>query len=456
MSAAGFCYSISKDVFPPYCPAGTWTFEPKRNILCPMQNTSKPTFIDFFAGCGGLSLGLEQAGFYPLYVNELNDDARETYLRNRDKHYPHLRGKFSSSDIKQVIKQEGYFGNLLKELSSHFGRNFTNGGVDLVAGGPPCQGFSGIGIRRSYSVEKSQLPSNHLYQDFAFAIHQIRPRIFLFENVEGLLRARWDKNGKKGEIFQDVLKTLSEIPNYTVKHTLVYSKDYGVPQNRPRVLVVGIRDDVSVEVTKETCAVKAGFLPQPSFDYPHLGELLSDLVDNDFVYGGSTTSYPRKAETRWQKEFRKDPESGEISRKGMPLGEQEYSKHSATVVERFRHMLENHGEIPEHLKTKKFAQRALTKVWGNSGPNITATSLPDDFVHYEQARTLTVREWARLQTFPDWYQFAGKRTTGGIRRAGNPREGIFDREVPKYTQIGNAVPVKLGREVGKHFLGLLK
>jgi DNA (cytosine-5)-methyltransferase 1 len=140
----------------------------------------------------------------------------------------------------------------------------------------------------------------------------------------------------------------------------------------------------------------------------------------------------------------------------MPLGEQEYSKHSATVVERFRYMLENHGEIPEHLKTKKFAQRALTKVWGNSGPNITATSLPDDFVHYEQARTLTVREWARLQTFPDWYQFAGKRTTGGIRRAGNPREGIFDREVPKYTQIGNAVPVKLGREVGKHFLSLLK
>jgi DNA (cytosine-5)-methyltransferase 1 len=81
--------------------------------------------------------------------------------------------------------------------------------------------------------------------------------------------------------------------------------------------------------------------------------------------------------------------------------------------------------------------------------------LPDDFVHFSQARTLTVREWARLQTFPDWYEFAGKRTTGGIRRAGNPRENIFDREVPKYTQIGNAVPPRLGREVGMHILSIL-
>ena len=76
--------------------------------------------------------------------------------------------------------------------------------------------------------------------------------------------------------------------------------------------------------------------------------------------------------------------------------------------------------------------------------------------YYNQARSLTVREMARLQTFPDWYKFAGKRTTGGIRRAGNPRESNFDREVPKYTQIGNAVPVKLAYEIGRHFKNLLK
>jgi DNA (cytosine-5)-methyltransferase 1 len=81
--------------------------------------------------------------------------------------------------------------------------------------------------------------------------------------------------------------------------------------------------------------------------------------------------------------------------------------------------------------------------------------LPDDFVHFSQARALSVREWARIQTFPDWYRFAGKRTTGGIRRAGNPRANIFDREVPKYTQIGNAVPVKLAEAIGQHLKNLL-
>ena len=81
--------------------------------------------------------------------------------------------------------------------------------------------------------------------------------------------------------------------------------------------------------------------------------------------------------------------------------------------------------------------------------------MPDDYVHWLQPRTLTVREWARLQTFPDWYQFKGKRTTGGIRRAGNPRESIHFREVPKYTQIGNAVPVQLATILGDHFKNIL-
>jgi len=118
-------------------------------------------------------------------------------------------------------------------------------------------------------------------------------------------------------------------------------------------------------------------------------------------------------------------------------------------------MINSHGVIPVKYRTKKFSQRLLPKTWSNNGPNITATSLPDDYVHFSQPRTLTVREWARLQGFPDWYKFAGKRTTGGIRRAGNPRDGIFDRELPKYTQIGNAVPVTLAEAIGNHFKKVL-
>ena len=142
-------------------------------------------------------------------------------------------------------------------------------------------------------------------------------------------------------------------------------------------------------------------------------------------------------------------------KKGSPLSEHEYSKHNDMILAKFRAMHESGGIVPEQFRTKKFAQRLLPARWGDSGPTITATSLADDYVHFSQPRTLTVREWARLQMFPDWYEFAGKRTTGGIRRAGNPREGIFEREVPKYTQIGNAVPVGLANAVGRHLANIL-
>ena len=155
------------------------------------------TFVDLFAGCGGLSLGLEEAGFYPLYVNELNSDALETYLINRDKHYPHLRKKYCSNDIKDFVSDESNFENCFRGWQNDFGRDFRKNPVDLIAGGPPCQGFSGIGIRRSYSVDKKQLPSNHLYQDMAYVVHKFQTKIFLFENVEGLMRSRWTKEGKK-------------------------------------------------------------------------------------------------------------------------------------------------------------------------------------------------------------------------------------------------------------------
>ena len=416
---------------------------------------NKLTFIDLFAGCGGLSLGLEQAGFYPLYVNELNSDALETYLINRDQEYPHLRQKYNSSDIKKVVLEDGYFENLLDSFQKYFERDFREDSVDLVAGGPPCQGFSGIGIRRSYSVDKKQLPSNHLYEDMAFVVNQVNPKIFLFENVQGLLTARWTKEGAKGEIFKDVLKTFKNLKNYTVKFKLVKAKDYGVPQNRPRILVIGIRKDINIKTNFTDDALEGGFLPEPTNDYPNLEDVLSDLVDESFEYGGESTSYSKKPSNSLQEDYRTNIHSGSLMKKGHALTEMEYSNHSEKVLERFSHMIKNKGQIPDHLKTKKFAQRLLPKKWGEKGPTITVTSLPDDFVHYSQARCPTVREWARLQAFPDWYEFSGKRTTGGIRRAGNPRESNFEREVPKYTQIGNAVPVKLAFEVGRHFKKIL-
>ena len=415
--------------------------------------------VDLFAGCGGLSLGLENAGFFPVFVNELNADARQTYIENRRAINPLLAEPgFHASDVKSMLASPSYVRSLEKRFSDEF--KFNHGELDLLVGGPPCQGFSGIGHRRSYSVEKEQLPSNHLFQDMAALVHRLRPRAFLFENVRGLLNAKWNDSGENGEIWQEVFQTFNRLKGYRVAYRLVYAKDYGVPQNRPRVLLVGIRDDVHSPLLVDSDSkdgVERGFLPAPSGkSAPDPIALLGDLVDDDYVNGGSTKAYPKAATTAIQKLLRTPREGGAPYRKGAPLTEHDYSKHNPKIIEKFQAMIDSGGVVPEAFRTKKFAQRVLPTRWGAEGPTITATSLPDDYVHFSQPRILSVREWARLQMFPDWYQFSGKRSTGGIRRAGNPREGVFDREVPKYTQIGNAVPVGLAQAVGEHLAKILR
>ncbi len=444
----------------------------------PSDNLS---MIDLFAGCGGLSLGMENAGFVPVFVNELNQDALATYLINRhhvvgDKPFaeqPQLRCN-NAHDLKgerleQLVSDLSEIG--LAFSTPNDPENGGGGTLDLLAGGPPCQGFSGIGHRRSYSVDKKDIPSNQLYQRMARIISRLRPRIFLFENVRGLLTSKWTSEGER-RIWPDVLQEFRNIPGYEVRWSLVSARNYGVPQNRPRVLLVGIRKDI-VEASSllnltadPEDAVKCGFLPQgePS-ECPDLEDLLGDLVDpavkkallsGNFPKGKfASLKYASDPQTPIQQQLRAFPPSHE-NRGSKELTDQEYSKHAPRIVEKFQYMLTHNGEIPTEAQTKKFSQRVLPRRWGNRGAYITATSMPDDYVHFSQPRILTVREWARLQLFPDWYKFMGKRTTGGIRRAGNPREGNFDREVPKYTQIGNAVPVGLAERVGKRFRVLLE
>lgn len=439
------------------------------------------SMVDLFAGCGGLSLGFENAGFTPVFVNELNEDAMATYLANR----PHELGgmKFRENNSLRCNDAHELKGKRLKKLIAdlenlgELGLKFdaasskTGGGstLDILAGGPPCQGYSGIGFRRSYAVDKKEIPSNQLYQRMARVIRELRPRIFLFENVRGLLNAKWTRQGND-PIWPDVLNEFRSIPGYEVRWKLVFAKNYGVPQNRPRVLLVGIRKDIvtATDLVNPNAhpedALKCGFLPSAGEStFPDLVDLLGDLVDDrveeilrsqNFAAGAfATTEYPSKPKSDVAKALRRPPTWAPNMK--VTLTEQEYSKHKLAVVEKFDHMLANNGDIPDRFKTKKFSQRVLRKHWGNHEPNITATSLPDDYVHFCQPRILTVREWARLQLFPDWYVFKGKRTTGGIRRAGNPLEGLFDREVPKYTQIGNAVPVGLAEAAGRHFRMLL-
>ncbi|MCP1232037.1 DNA cytosine methyltransferase [Acetobacter indonesiensis] len=445
-----------------------------------IQQLPNLTMIDLFAGCGGLSLGMENAGFTPVFVSELSPDAMGTYLANRHhiiggkpfSEQTHLHcnnaNDLQGERLEKMVRDLSLLGlSFPKKNEAKKGVGYSN--LDLLAGGPPCQGYSGIGHRRSYAVDKKDLPSNQLYVGMANIIRRLRPRIFLFENVRGILTSKWTREGDD-KIWPDVWKEFRSISGYCVRYTLVRASDYGVPQNRPRVFLVGIREDIAQKSSlinlknDDVDAVRCGFLPAPnSLEVPDLEDLLSDLVDKkvtkiletqDFKKGAfTTTRYPLPPQTKIQEQLRALPLN--YDNRSNELTDHEYSKHALRIVNKFQHMI-IHGEIPENAKTKKFAQKVLPKKWVNGRPTITVTSMPDDYVHYCQPRILTVREWARLQLFPDWYKFSGKRTTGGIRRAGNPQEGIFDREVPKYTQIGNAVPVGLAENVGKYFKKIIE
>lgn len=416
------------------------------------SNTYSPKFIDLFAGCGGLSLGLEEAGLLPIAFSEINSDATKSYVSNRSK-----------------LSELNYFETTQQIL---FAQHSQFKGIDLICGGPPCQGFSLRGRRRTQRIEPGLIPSNQLYLEMVEVVNKLQPKMFLFENVFGIMSARWAKNSSRA-VFDDVFESFSSLRQYVVTSGIVRACDFGVPQLRRRVLIVGIHRDLAKALPKtvfKTARDKAfdlGLLPRPTFVGALFGgpisgpqEVIGDLLDSAYElcpeHYGSTRHYPSPPLNAFQRKMRRRSASTRVVlKKGDPLKEHEYSKHKPETRQKYMALIENAGRLPTCYQTKKFALTLLPTNWPTGVPNITITSLADDYVHYCQPRTLTVRECARFQTFPDWYKFFGKRTTGGERRAGRPLEGRWDRDLPKYTQIANAVPVFLAKAIGRHFLKLL-
>ena len=413
------------------------------------------TTVDLFAGCGGLTRGLQWAGFECIAFNEINKDAADSFALN----FPDsirldgdIRTAVSNRVVDEVI------------LPAVVGR-----GVDLVCGGPPCQGFSGIGHRRSFSVEKRDVPTNHLFKEMIRVIERVQPRGFLFENVQGLLSSKWHTSGRKGEIFNDVWAAFSAIDGYVAQPTLLHAYSFGVPQNRPRVMIMGIKKEIveaagvtetvfqptSGKTLQQQLRNNGGLFPSAEGSTaPGIREAIGDLEYDDWT---EEEGYHRNPPlTEFQREMRSGL-GGDPRR--QRLTDHVVSNHSRRVRERFQFMIDNKvsniRELPEGMRTKKFSQKLLPVDWNGGSPSITCCSNSDDYVHYSMPRALSVREWARLQTFPDHHLFSGPRTTGGARRAGNPDEGVWDREVPKYTQIGNAVPPKLAEAIGLRIAELI-
>lgn len=402
-------------------------------------------FADVFAGCGGLSLGLATAGWRGVFAVEKSGDAFDTLRTNL------VEGRRKKFDWPVWLPKEAITTTDLLDTHSE-NLEAMQGHIDLLAGGPPCQGFSLAG-RRTHSD-----PRNSLTEDYISIVQKLKPRFLLIENVRGFtlpFKKHGDEMAKTIPYSVRVIERLEVELDYKVFSDLVDLSDYGVPQSRKRFILIAIRNgDPALEKlagktpfdllkkrrkhflgTKGLPHDRAVSVKEAIGDLAIDGRALIDCEDSE-VKGFKQIEYRDGIYTSpfislMRKNMKKAPDSLRIPR------------HSESTVKQFRKIAETcpRGRTvhEDHRATLGIKKHALTPLAPDL-PSATITTLPDDILHYKEHRILTVRENARIQTFPDWYKFKGKYTTGGKVRK---------QECPRYTQVGNAVPPLFSEAVGR-------
>lgn len=393
------------------------------------MNNSK-TYIDLFSGCGGLSLGLHNAGWKGAFAIEKSEDAFKTLEHNLIKKKKHFDWpnwlEQKHHDINEILENNS--NDLIK----------LRGKIDLVAGGPPCQGFSMAGRR----IENDS--RNDLINSYIKFIDYVKPKLIFFENVKGFTLG-FKNNDKKGKAYSAYVVEQLQNLGYSVKGQLIDFSKYGIPQKRTRFILVGIQNDFIKEnptINKESFFNgiqnnKEAFLVSKNLTLnPTLENAISDLLQSNGVIESETPKFKEgvygEPLSNYQKFVRK------YKRQNSRVDSHRFAKHTDTIKTRFKIALD------ENLTSSAYRERfqlkkSSTKILQANKPTPTITTLPDDYIHYCEPRIMTVREYARIQSFPDTYEFKGKYTTGGKRRT---------QEVPRYSQIGNAIPPLFGEQAG--------
>ncbi len=400
----------------------------------------KFTYIDLFAGCGGLSLGFNQSGWKGLFAIEKNPYAFTTLKHNLVNNLNHfewpdwLEKKEHDIDTILISKRKE-----LKELRSM---------VDLVAGGPPCQGFSSAG-RREESDHRNELVNSYIK-----FIRLVQPKIIFFENVKGFTQ-RFGKNRDKGIKYSEyVQKALARsgknFIGYEAHGQLIDFSEFGIPQKRTRFILVGIRKDIVEEMNYKPLVFfdvlkknRMSFLVRKGIGLTQgLKDAISDLLEqNGRIDCPDSKGFHSSAYSEIQSPYQKLMRINTLS--NVIPDSHRFANHGVETVKLFQRLL---LEAPKGRKIvgndrEKFniKKRGIV-VLDPEKPAPTLTSHPDDYIHYCEPRILSVREYARIQTFPDWFEFKEKYTTGGKLRI---------IEVPRYTQVGNAIPPLFGEQVGE-------
>jgi len=463
----------------------------------------KNVYIDLFAGCGGLSLGFEATGFKLGFAVEKSPMAGETFYHNLIKNIktPDEWNKYLLKSADDKLKAGLYIGETISLLEQPELLKATKerlGEVDLIVGGPPCQGFSLAG-KRNPKDHRNQLP-----WQFLEYVEIFKPKAVLMENVVGM-RSKFSKQNEDTPFTK--IKTLletgfgedKETTQYLVQELQLNAMHYGVPQHRPRVLLLAIRKDIADKqnlfATNDiwhsgdyyTDKEYSPLCPLPTIkekDILSVADAIGDLFHepinnskylnnlnkksgfkktvkgaNKLCANNNLRQHSEKVKSRFRlyQYFSLNSITTKIfnyAAKYSTTNDEVFYEQIAKEIDKCNFpatapdgtlIATNKDEFIEliiSLETKKHSQRPLKL----NSPSPTVVSVPDDVIHPLTPRTMTVREQARFQSFPDYFEFRAKETTGGIKRR---------TEVPQYTQVGNAVPPLMAKAIAEHIKAIL-
>lgn len=408
----------------------------------------KLTVIDLFAGCGGLSEGFFMSGDYKELAHVEWELPMVKTLRNR---LVHKWGHSESESKKRVIhfdiqktnelingnwseKSINLYGESNSKTISNYGmKGIINEDVDIIIGGPPCQAYSIAGRAQDPNSMKDDY-RNYLFESFVEVVKEFRPSIFMFENVPGMLSAAPGGLPVTTRVHEAFRKIGYKVPNATEMKGVVYSSDdFGVPQKRNRVILIGVREDMGFsysdiysEIKKRKIKTDKKKVKDALFDLPELYPLDKNIRENgrNFSHAQSQTNgvtdhYPRYHNKRDIRIFRE-----------WINNEMNYK----SADEKLAFYNDLFGKNSNHIKYRNLE-------WDKPSPTVVAHLYKDGlmFIHpdKEQARSITIREAARLQSFPDDFEFEG--TLGD-----------------KYKMIGNAVPPLMAKEIANALAIVLK
>ena len=368
----------------------------------------KYSFIDLFAGAGGLSLGLENSGFKQIATNEINANFLETYYLNRE------------IDLSSL-----HCGDI-KDFTSDKIRQLRDSKIDLIVGGPPCQGFSNANRQRIIDD-----PRNHLYKYFIEFIGRVRPNFFLMENVRGMLN-------KSDEIMEDFAQKLGS--EYETTIFLLNAKEFGLPQHRERVFLLGTKNkQVKIQdIADELMEVRLEShtpLKQALHELPKLGNKnkKGGFIENEVVgFKFTKNNDISESSNTYLKSINKN--------RASVLSNHMNRYNNPRDIEIFRRLPQGADSTHESIKdimpyfsrTGAFKDKYFKLRDNHVSKTITAHMDRDcnSYIHPYEPRGLSPREAARIQSFPDDYIFMGPKNSW-------------------YTQIGNAVPPMLGKNIGQ-------